>query len=304
MEFKDYYKILGVDKSASQDEIKKAYRKLAMKYHPDKNKGDNTAEAKFKDISEAYEVLKDPDKRSKYDNLGSSYNRYRQTGGRPGDFNWNEWFHTGRQQQRPGSGFSGYEDIFGSGGGLSDFFEKIFGGGFPGSKRTSRRQTKPQPQHFTLDISLEDAFRGKTQHLKIDGHSVEVRLKPGIKDAQQLKISGIKEIGGDLIITVKIKPHPRLERKNDDLYLKADIDLYKAVLGGEAKINTFNGILKLNIPPGTQQGKLLKLKGQGMPNYYDFNKKGDLYINLNVKIPENLSQKEKKLFMELKELRK
>ncbi len=290
MEFKDYYKVLGVNKTASADEIKKAYRKLALKYHPDKNKGDKDAESKFKEISEAYEVLKDSEKRAKFDNLGSSYNRYRQTGGNPNDFNWNDW----TQSSQRGRGTSSYGDIFDSNGGVSDFFENIFGGGFSKGSFRQRKQ-KGSDINANIEITLEDAYRGGHVLLSIDGKKVDIKTKPGMKDGQQLRLSGKGESGfkggpnGDLILTVKIKPHYTFELKNDDLYMNLDVNLYDAVLGAVVRINSFIGKLDIKIPEGTSSGKILKIKG-------------DLFVKINIITPSNLSEKEKALFLELKKI--
>jgi curved DNA-binding protein len=316
MDFKDYYKILGVEKKASQDEIKTAYRKLAQKYHPDKNKGDQTAEKKFKDISEAYQVLKDPEKRKKYDTLGSSWNRHRQTGGNASDFNWDNY--------RSRSGRGGFNqtvgDVF-SGGGLSDFFEKIFGGasgafsgqaGAGGRYKTSTGFNKPEKGNdykTEIELDLEDVAKGTQKILNVNGEKIEVKFKAGITDGTTLKISGKGLPGknggpnGNLLITVKVKEHNLFERKGNDLYLDTYVDLFSALLGGTAKVTTLQGTLEIKIPPESQSGRKLKLKGQGLPNYSDNRKKGDLYIKLLIKIPVNLSDKEKELFKELKEIR-
>jgi curved DNA-binding protein len=309
MEFKDYYKTLGVTKTASDDEIKQAYRKLAMKYHPDKNKGDKESEKKFKEISEAYEVLKDKEKRYKYDNLGSSFNNYRQTGGRDTDFNWNDWYSRSQNRPRAGKQSSNFSDIFESGGGVSEFFEKIFGDGF-GSKKSSSAQFKKGDDYSAdVEITLDEAFNGTTRTLSINGQKIDIKIKPGIKDGQKMKISGKGQPGkranssGDLIITIKIKPHKRVERKDDDLFVDITIDLYKAVLGGSATIATFGGKVKINIPPESKQGTTLKINDMGMPNYKNPNEKGDLYIKLNIDIPSKLTEKEIELFKELKGIR-
>lgn len=323
MDFKDYYKILGVEKNASQDEIKKAYRKLAQKYHPDKNQGDSNAEKKFKDIGEAYQVLSDPEKRNKYDNLGANWNRHRQSGGSSSDFNWQDWFNAGGAG-RPGSGRrQTVGDFFSSGGGVSDFFERIFGGtsgfgsgGFAGNAGANytgssnfKRTKKGEDYKTTVELSLEDAFNGTSKILNVNGQRIEIKFKPGIYDGHTQKISGKGLPGknggpnGDLIINTKIKEHPLYERKGNDLYLDTFIDLYTAILGGNAKVNTLGGTVKISIPKESQTGRVLKLKGLGMPDYNNSNKKGDLYIKLLVKIPTKLSEKEKELFEELQGLR-
>lgn len=307
MEFKDYYKTLGVDKSTSAADIKKAYRRLAIKYHPDKNKGDKTAESKFKEISEAYEVLGNPEKKQKYDNLGSSYNSYRQTGGNPGDFNWNDWVSS-NQRGRTSARTDSFGDMFDSGGGLSDFFENIFGRS-GAQRKTGKKPSKAGNTHVDLEITLEDAFHGKKHSVVFNSQRIDITTKPGIREGQQLRIPGKGKIGayglenGDLIINVKIIPNPNIVRKNDDLYMTADIDLYKAILGGTEQVNTFRGDIKITIPPECANGKTLKLKGLGMPNYSNPENKGNLYVKLNVLMPENLSELEKELFVKLRDLR-
>jgi curved DNA-binding protein len=310
MDFKDYYKILGVDKKASADQIKKSYRALAQKYHPDKNPDNKAAENKFKEINEAYEVLGDADKRKKYDNLGSSFNNFRQTGGRSSDFNWNDWIDPNGERRRRGADMrSGVNDFFSKNDNSSDFFEKIFGGGF------NRRRGNPTPMRgddisATVELTLEEAYNGVSKVIDANGQKIEVKFKPGIDDGQIQKISSKGYPGkhggenGDLIITVAIKPHKRVQRKGLNLYVEITIDLYKAILGGSSKITTFAGTIKLNIPPESQPGKQLMLKGLGMPKYNAAGEFGDLYVTLNVKLPQNLSEKEVALFTELKNLQK
>jgi curved DNA-binding protein len=313
MEYKDYYKILGVDKNASDDEIKKAFRKLANKYHPDKNKGSKSTEDKFKEINEAYEVLKDKEKRAKYDNLGSQYNRYRQSGGNPNGFDWSNWYasqNRGHGSQNFG-GQGDFGDIFSGGGsGLSDFFEKIFGGGFSGGGRRHSAPAKGQDVQANFEITLEDAFRGGKQAFEFNGQKIQINLKPGIQDNTKLKLAGKGYPGpnggpnGDLILVIKIKKHPVFKRKGHNLHFEHFIDLYDAVLGGNVTINTLSGKIKVNIASGTSSGKILKLKGQGMPYYDEPTKRGDLFVKLMIKVPEKLTAKEKELFEELRSLHK
>lgn len=312
MNFKDYYKILEVEKNASKEEIKKSFRKLAAKYHPDKSGGD---ESKFKDISEAYEVLSDPEKRKKYDNLGSSYNSFRSQGGTADDFDWSDWYAS---QQRGGkrSGRT-VSDFFTQGGSMSDFFDKIFGqtyskqsdfggaGGFSSSRTQKDRSTfgfeeKVDGENYKtqINVSLQDAFKGTKKRLKVNGESIEVNVKPGVKNGQTLKITGKGYKGrsggknGDLLLTINIKEEENAKRVNNDLYITQDIDLFDALLGTKKTFDTFAGKFSLKISPNSQQGKLLKLKDQGMPLYNNNSIRGDLFIKLNIVMPENLNEKQ------------
>ncbi|HYF04053.1 MAG TPA: J domain-containing protein [Patescibacteria group bacterium] len=314
MQFKDYYTTLGVTKSATADEIKKAFRKLAREFHPDKNPGNKDAEAKFKEVNEAYEVLGDPEKRKKYDQLGSRYRDYERTGGRADDFNWQEW---AAQQGAGGSGFGGGGFSSEQFGGMSDFFKNVFGGGggfgsggFSGSARRGARPQKGADIQANAEISLEEAFKGTSRLVTVGDHKLEVKFKPGIADGQTLKISGKGAPGknggpaGDLLIGVTIEKNDVFERRGDDLFADLPIDLYTAILGGAATIATFRGKLKVTIPAEAQQGQMLKLKGQGMPHYGKESVHGDLYVRLQVQIPKNLSAQEKELFKELAEMNK
>ena len=311
MEFRDYYSILGVQKNSTNDEIKSAYRKLANKYHPDKTKGDKKAEEKFKEINEAYQVLSDPEKRKKYDLLGSNWNQHRNTGGTSDNFNWDEWFEQPRKSNK--EGYQTFRDFFSQGAGVSDFFQKIFGGGFSGFSQNQGYSYSPERGkdiETTLEITLEEAYKGTSRFLSVGEKKVEVKIKPGVQDNQILKLSGLGEPGkhgganGDIFVKIKVKVHNKLERKGDDLFLDIWLDLYTLILGGNAKINTFGGKVKFSIPPQSQNGKVLKLSNQGMPLYSDSTRRGDLYIKLLAKLPENLSNQELDLFRELKNLRK
>jgi curved DNA-binding protein len=320
MDYKDYYKILGVSKSATQDEIKKSYRKLAVKYHPDKTKGDTASEEKFKEASEAYEVLKDPEKRKKYDELGENWKYYQQSGGNPNDFDWSRYSgRTGGGQQGGNYYYSSQEgdinDMFG-GSGFSDFFENLFGQGFRSgggfrSQRGGGRAASIKGQDYAaeLNVSLQDAYSGAEKIFNLDGQSIKLKIKPGIKDGHVLKFTGKGSAGvsggqpGDLFLTIKINPDPVFERKADDLYTDLHVDLYTAILGGKRELRTFKGTIKIDIPKGTQNGKVLRLTGLGMPKYGMEKKFGDLYVKIIVDIPVNLTEKENNLFKELSELR-
>ena len=314
MDFKDYYSTLGVSKSASQDEIKKAYRKLAMKYHPDKTKGDAEAEKKFKEVNEANEVLSDPEKRKKYDQLGKNWQSYQQKGGSQGGFDWSQYANmggnSGGQTHYTFEGDLG--DLFG-GSGYSDFFDMLFGGGgLGGSRRRSSRRTasvRGQDLQAEMEITLEEAYKGSSRIFELNGQSIKLKIKPGIPDGHTLKLTGKGSPGvsggqaGDLLLTIKILKDPLFERKGDGLYANVDVDLYTAVLGGKASFTTLKGNVKIDIPKGTQNGKVMRLQKMGMPVYGKENSFGDLYLKVNVQIPQNLSSKEVKLFEELKKLR-
>jgi curved DNA-binding protein len=317
MEFKDYYKTLGVEKSASQDEIKKAYRKLALKHHPDKTKGDKASEEKFKEINEANEVLSDKEKRKKYDELGSNYQYYQQSGGQ-GDFDWSKYTSGG--QGGDAGGFSSYQfegdlgDLFG-GGGYSDFFDRIFGSGFGSSQKTKRTSygrkspVKGNDNTAIMEITLEEAYKGVSKIFKSRGQSIKLNIKPGIHDGHILKLTGKGAQGisggphGDLLITIKILKDISLERRGDDLYTDLPVDLYTALLGGKVEIKTFKGRIKIDIQKETEYGKVLRLNKLGMPKYGNANEFGDLYVKIIYKIPHKLSAKEINLFKELQKLR-
>ncbi len=320
MKFQDYYNTLGIDKNASEVEIKKAFRSLARKYHPDKNPDDVQAESKFKEISEAYEVLSNKDKRKKYDNLGSSFNNYRSQGGADNDFDWSSWYSKGSQsgpRQRRTVG-----DFFSEGGNMSDFFDRVFGATYGASHHGEGRTTAPSPKESyqeeeisglydfetDIEISLEQAFKGTKKRLKVNGESIEVRIKAGINSGQQLKIvgkgkkgrSGVKR--GNLILNVGIKEDENIERKGNNLYLKHNIELYSAILGASTRVECFAGLFDLNIAEGTQQGKVVKLKSQGMPVYGRPSLRGDLFVIFNIMMPQDLGEQELNLFKELRRI--
>ncbi len=305
MDFKDYYKILDVPKTATADEIKKAYRKLAIKYHPDKNPNNKAAEEKFKEVSEANEVLGDVEKRKKYDELGENWKYYQQTGnqGQQGQrqghgqgFDWSQ-YTGGASQHASGEQFNG--------GDFSDFFENIFGGQFSGAGQSRQRASKGQDYTAEMTISLEEAFAGTTRQLDLDNQKLQLKTKPGTKDGQVLRLKGKGGKGrnggedGDVLITVHVPEHPHFKRKEDDLYCDISVDLYTAILGGQTLISTLKKPIKITIAKETDNGKVLRLKGMGMPKYGKENEFGDLYAKVNVKLPKNLSEKELELFKEL-----
>ena len=310
MEYKDYYKTLGVERNASEGEIKKAYRKLAMKYHPDRNPGNKEAEDKFKDINEANEVLSDPKKRARYDELGESYQQWQQRGGNANNFNWDDWF---TQSQRGGTrvDVGDFSDIFGgSGGGFSDFFSAIFAGvqGYPGGGRPSgaRRTVTQQPRVFEqpVRISLLEAFEGTIRILQFDNTKIEVKIPPGAKTGTKVRVSGAGPNRSDIHLIVEVDQNSRFERKGDDIFTEVTIDLYTAILGGEAKVATLKGDVLLSIPPETQSGKTFRLSGRGMPLLKKPNQFGDLYAKVKISVPTMISAEERKLFEQLRALRK
>lgn len=311
VEFKDYYKILGVDKNATTEEIKKAYRRLAARYHPDKNPGDPVAEEKFKEINEAREVLTDPEKRKKYDRFGENWKYYQQTGQHAGGFDWSVFTDNGGGWRTYSSTSEDFGDLFG-GHGFSDFFEMLFGGGLG---RRRQRGTRPTARGQDISantlITLEEAYHGTERLIELNGQKLKLKIQPGVRDGQVLKISGKGTPGqgggpaGDFLLTVRVAAHPRFTRKGDDLYCDLPVDLYTAVLGGKAEIKTFKGTVKIDIPEGSENGKVLRLKELGMPIFPGGKKGyGDLYAKLQVQLPTNLTEKERELFRKLQVLRR
>jgi len=313
MEYKDYYKILGVDKNADQKEIKKAYRRLARQYHPDVNPGDKAAEARFKEINEANEVLSDPEKRRKYDELGQNYQRWQQTGGRPGGFDWSQWTAAGQ----PGGVHVEYGDLndMFSGMGFSDFFEAIFGGMGAGAQRGTRTtrgtRTAPRPRDLEqeVEITLEEAFRGTKRLMEIDGRRLEVKIPPGVKTGSRVRMAGEglpggrSGVRGDIYLRIKVLPHATFTRRGDNLHCEVPVGLFTALLGGEVRVPTLSGSVLLRIPPGTQSGRTFRLAGQGMPKLRKPKERGDLYAKVQVRLPEKLSAREQKLVKEWAQLR-
>ena len=296
MEYIDYYKILGIDKNASQEEIKKAYRKAARKLHPDLNPNDKEANKKFQQVNEANEVLSDPEKRKKYDKYGKDWEHAEQF----------EQARRSQQQARPGAG-SPFE-TFGEGGfgesGFSDFFESLFGQARSG---TSRRQTKSKGQDYNaeLHLGLADAYKTHQQTLTVNGKKIRITIPAGIETGQVIKLKGYGEPGinagpaGDLYIRFSIADDPRFKRSGNDLHTIVELDLYTALLGGEITIDTLGGKVRLKVNPETQNGTKIRLKGRGFPVYKSEGQYGDLYITYTIKLPTNLTEKQKELFKEL-----
>lgn len=303
MDYKDYYKILGISKGATQDEIKKAFRKLAIKYHPDKNPGDKKSEEKFKEVNEANEVLSDAEKRKKYDDLGENWNSYQQHGGN-GNFDWGKWSSQGQQRQSRNQG----EEFFGGGGNFSDFFESIFGGrggDARGPGQRTARVLRGQDLQAEMEITLEDSYNGATKQITLNGQKLNMNLKPGVYDGMVLRMKGKGGAGvnggeaGDLHITFKLAKHPNFEVKGNDLHLEEPLDLYTAVLGGKLEIKIFNKTLKIPIPAGTDSGKTFRLNGLGMPFYGKADVRGDAYVKMKIIVPKDLSEEEEELFKKL-----
>jgi curved DNA-binding protein len=294
MDFVDYYKILGIEKNASQDDIKKAYRKLARKHHPDLNPNNKEAHKLFQQINEANEVLSDPEKRKKYDEYGQ-------------DWKHAEQFEKAKQSSQQGyqnTGGQNFSDDFDEGK-FSDFFESLFGGS---GRRTSQTKFRGQDYNAELQVNLTDAYATHQQTITVDGKNVRITIPAGIENGQKIKLKGYGAQGanggpsGDLYITFSIINNTKFKRDGNDLYATTDIDLYTALLGGEIMIDTMSGKVKLKVAPETQNGTKIRLKGKGFPVYKSDAHFGDLFITYNVKLPTNLTAKQKELFTELSKL--
>jgi curved DNA-binding protein len=331
MDFKDYYQTLGVAKTASDKELKQAYRKLARKHHPDVNPGDKSAEARFKEINEAYEVLGDPERRRKYDELGANWRMYEQAqqqgqgfpGGSPfGGGAGGAWnINTGG----PGGGYrtmteEEMHDLFGNEDPFSDFFRTFFGGGGATREGSRTRQGRaPRMQkgrdiEHEVELTLEEAYHGATRRISIKqgGHarSVDVRIPVGVKDGSRVRAAGEGESGanggasGDLYLRVRIKPHPVFERKGTDLHAKVAVPVTTAVLGGEAQVPTITGSVRLKIPETTQSGQVFRLKGHGMPSVGKPDDRGDLYATVEIQLPRSLTKEQREHYEALAKLDK
>jgi len=305
MKYKDYYKILGVNKKASQAEIKKAYRKLAMKFHPDKNQGDAKAEEKFKEISEANEVLGNPENRGKYDQMGANWKHYEKNGAYA-----NQGYGHGQyggSHYTAGDGVD-LDDILG-GGGFSDFFKTFFGAGFGGSSQQPRQRRSQRGKDYKtrLDLTLLEAYQGTERMLDINGSTIKVKVGKGVKDGQKLRVRGKGGSGasggqqGDLYIMINILPDPRFKRRENDLFTTVETDLYTAVLGGKLTVETMKGPVTITVPTGTQNEKTFRLKNMGMPDYAHAAVNGNLFVKVYIKIPDKLKPEERTLFEKLRD---
>jgi len=295
MEFKDYYAILGLNPDADEQAIKQAYRKLARQYHPDVNPGDKKAEERFKEINEAYQALSDPERRRKYDELRSYYQRWQRSGGR-GDFNWSRW------QAAPGQQVYTYnvspedlEDLFGADSPFSDFFSSIFGQ--PQFRRASR-SARGRDLELPVTISLEEAFSGTTRSLQVGNRRIEARIPRGVQTGTRVRLSGQGAPGigggpdGDLYLNVEVAPHPQFERDGDDLRSVVEVDAFTAAVGGEVRVPTIDGTVTLKIPPLTQADRVFRLRGKGMPRLENPSERGDLFVRVKLVLPEPLSEDE------------
>lgn len=298
---KDYYSILGVNKKATDEEMKKAFRKLAVKYHPDKNPGNKEAEEKFKELNEAYEVLSDAEKRKKYDKYGANWNQFNGA-------------QQGQHQYQGGSAGSGQsyrfdgdsDEFYGQAGDFSDIFGDFFNqSGAGGSRRGGGRKHRGQDYHSEMTIGMEEAYQGTARIVTLNEQKIRITLKPGAYSGLTIKLAGKGAPGinggptGDLLITIQVLPHTLYKRDGDDIRQTVPIDLFTAVLGGEKEVNTLAGVLKIKIPAGTQNGRLLRIRGKGMPVYNKPDKTGDLLVEIQVLIPEKLTAEQQELFRQL-----
>ena len=300
MDYKDYYKVLGVDKAATTDQIKKAYRKLARQHHPDVNPDDKSAEHKFKEVNEANEVLSDPEKRKKYDQFGADWQRYQQQpgGGRPGQpgggFDWGQ-----HSQGGPG----GFDD----GGDFSDFFGSLFG-----SRSSGRGGARPgagPDYQAELELSLTEAYHGGPRTITVNGRNLRLTIQPGVADGQTIRLRDQGGPGrnggtnGSLLITFRVQPDTRYTRTGDDLTQDVPVSIYRALLGGEQTVETLSGPVKIKLKPETANGTRLRLRGKGFPVYKKEGQFGDLYLRLTLALPQHLTEKEKELIQQLAALR-
>ncbi|HEX8658551.1 MAG TPA: J domain-containing protein [Hymenobacter sp.] len=307
MDYKDYYEALGVEKTATAEQIKKAYRKLARQHHPDVNPNDKNAEQKFKEINEAHEVLSDPEKRKKYDQFGADWQRYQQQpggagrGGQPGaGFDWSQY-------TQGGGGFAEGRP-FGEGEDFSDFFGSLFGN-MGGGRAGGSRPGAGADYQAELELSLEEAYHGGPRTITVNGKNLRLTIQPGVADGQTIRLRDQGGPGrnggpnGSLLITFRIRPDARYARSGDDLTQDVPVSIYKALLGGEQTVETLSGTVKIKLKPETQNGTRVRLRGKGFPVYKQPGQFGDLYLRLTLTLPQNLTEQEKELIRQLAALR-
>jgi curved DNA-binding protein len=304
IEFKDYYQILGVAPDADEKAIRQAFRKLARQYHPDVNPGDKAAEEKFKEINEANQVLSDPEQRKKYDALRAQYQRWQQGGRHPQDFNWQDWSApSGEGVYEHYASTDDLQDIFGDESPFSDFFSTIFGRA-RGTERTTRPR-RGRDREVEVEVTLEEALRGTTRSIQIGDRRIQAKIPLGVYTGTRVRLAGQGEAGrqggpdGDLYLVIRVAPHATFERDGDDLFTEVTVDIYTAALGGEVRVPTLDGAVMLKIPPQTQSGRTLRLRGKGLPRLDDPTTRGDLYVRVRLVLPEPLSDRELQAFREL-----
>jgi len=315
MEYKDYYQTLGVSRSAHEDEIRKAYRKLAKQYHPDRNRGNHAAEEKFKDINEAYEVLSDPQKKARYDQVGSDYQQW-QRSGTQGGFDWSQ-YAGGMPQGGSRVEYADLSDMFGN---FSDFFQSIFGDipiqqsdVFTRGQRARPETGRASPRNLPdvdVTITLEEAFHGSTRIVQIGDRRLEVKIPLGARTGTRIRLAGEGGAGtgrsaGDLYLKIQVADDPRWERREDDLSTEIPVDVFTMILGGEVRVPTIDAkSILLKIPPETNSGQSIRLSGLGMPRLHNPLARGDLYVKVRAEIPTRLNDPERKLLEEFVRLRK
>ncbi|MBN1657277.1 MAG: J domain-containing protein [Anaerolineae bacterium] len=299
MEYRDYYRTLGVPRGASDQEIKRAYRRLARELHPDRNPNDSAAEERFKQINEAYQVLGNPENRAKYDRLGASWHQWERMGGNPQNFDFGQWFSSAPRGTR--HEYANVDDRLGERGGFSDFFQSIFGEteqAAAGHRRTGQPYTPP-PCEQAVDVTLEEVSTGTCRIVQVDGRRVEVSIPPGVDTGSRVRLA---LPGGELFLRINVLPHKAFTRQGNDVACDLPVDLYIAVLGGEVRVPTLSGAVRLKIPSGTQSGRTFRLRAQGMPVLHDPKRKGDLLARVQIVIPEKLGERERALFRELRRI--
>jgi curved DNA-binding protein len=299
MEYRDYYKILGVPRGMSAAEIKKAYRKLAMRYHPDRNPGDKQAEDHFKEINEAYQVLSDPEKRSRYDQLGEDYSKWQQNG-TPGNYDWGRW------SSGPGVQEVDIGDLFGDGA-FSDFFRSIFGGTAGGTTVRTRAGRGAASVQQPVRISLQEAFSGTTRTLQTGNRRVDVSIPSGVRSGTKIRVPSAGPMRGDgsptdVFLVLDVAEDPLFERQGEDLHTHVTLDVFKAILGGEVEVKTLSGKVVLTIPAGTQPEQVFRVAGRGMPMLKRAQAAGDLYVHLKMQVPRQLTAKQRSLLEEVAKL--